>query len=227
MSWIVQLFSSNIGKKLVMSLTGLFLIIFLIVHASGNLLLLKGDEGKAFNMYAFFMTTNPVIKTSSYALYSFFLIHILYAILVTMTNNSARKVDYSVVGASENSGWNSRNMGILGTLVLIFLIIHLKNFWYEFKFGFPPTVTYEGFGEYKDLYTIVLTTYSEPWYVAFYVLSMVAVSFHLWHGFQSAFQTLGLNHKKYTPIIEVLGKAFSVVIPSLFAIIPIFVYFFK
>jgi succinate dehydrogenase / fumarate reductase cytochrome b subunit len=225
--WIVQTLSSNIGKKLIMSLTGLFLIIFLIVHVSGNLLLLKGDEGKAFNMYAEFMTTNPVIKASSYILYSTFVIHIVWALLLTIANSSARKVDYSFNSPSANSQFNSRNMGILGTLLLIFLIIHMQNFWYEFKFGNPPTVTYEGSGEYRDLYTIVVVAFSQSWYTLFYVSSMIALSFHLWHGFQSAFQTLGLNHKKYTPLIEVLGKIYSVLIPSLFATLPIWVYFFK
>ena len=173
------------------------------------------------------MTTNPVIKSASYILYSTFLVHIIYALLLTIKNKSARKIDYFLVNSFENSGWNSRNMGILGTFILIFLIIHLKNFWYEFKFGNPPTVTYEGVGEYKDFYTIVITTYSEWWYVLFYIISMSFLSFHLWHGFQSGFQTLGLNHKKYTFLIENLGKIFSIIIPGLFAFIPFFLYFFK
>jgi succinate dehydrogenase / fumarate reductase cytochrome b subunit len=115
-------------------------------------------------------------------------------------------------------------MGILGTVLFIFLVIHLKGFWYEYKFGSPPLVNYNGV-EIRDMYSIVVSSYSQCWYAIFYVVSMLFLSLHLWHGFKSFFQTLGLNHSKYTPLIEKLGIVFSIVIPTLFAIIPICIYF--
>jgi succinate dehydrogenase / fumarate reductase cytochrome b subunit len=128
---------------------------------------------------------------------------------------------YAVNTASANSLWTSRNMGILGTIVLIFLVIHMKSFWYQMKFGVMPVVSYDGVGEIKDLYSIVAEAFAQWWYVALYVVAMFGLAFHLSHGFKSAFQTLGLTHKKYTPLIESVGFWFSVVVPTLFALMPI------
>ena len=223
MSWFTQALSSTIGRKVVMSLTGLFLITFLIVHASGNALLFKSDGGEAFNLYAQFMTTNPLIKAASYILYTGILLHVIYALILSVYNKSARPVGYAVAHAAENSSWKSRNMGILGTIVLIFLVIHLRSFWYEMKFGEVPTVDYAGV-EVRDLYSIMLAAFSEWWYVLLYVLAMIGLSFHLAHGFWSAFQTLGLQHKKYSPLIKGAGLIFAIAVPLLFAAMPIYMY---
>lgn len=223
MSWFTNAMSSTLGRKVIMALTGLFLIIFLVVHLSGNMQLLYDDEGKAFNIYAKFMTTNPLIKVASYILYATFLIHIVWAILLTVQNRKARPVGYNKVKGSTNSTWSSRNMGILGTFIFIFLVIHLRNFWYEMHWGGIPTVTYEG-DEYKDLYAVVNAAFSQWWYVALYTASMLFLMFHLYHGFKSAFQTLGLNHPKYNPVIKGIGYAFAVIISALFACIPILMY---
>ena len=225
MSWFTQTFASTLGKKLIMATTGLFLITFLVVHVSGNLLLLKEDGGQAFNIYTAFMTTSPVIKIVSYINYTIILLHVVYALSLSIYNRKARPIDYAVNKPAKNSHWISRNMGILGTLILVFLIVHLKGFWYEFKFGNPPKVTYKGVGELKDMHRIVVNAYSQGWYALFYVIAMFFVAFHLWHGFKSAFQTLGLHHKKYTPLIEKLGRAFAIIVPALFAVIPIWIYF--
>ncbi|MCG8340355.1 MAG: succinate dehydrogenase cytochrome b subunit [Cytophagales bacterium] len=225
MNWFTQALSSTLGKKLIMALTGLFLITFLVVHVSGNLLLLKDDGGQAFNLYTAFMTTNPVIGVLSYVNYTIILLHIVYAFILTIQNRKARPVGYAVSKPAKNSHWTSRNMGILGTLILVSLIVHLRGFWYEFKFGAPPKVTYADVGEVKDMYAIVVAAYTQGWYALFYVISMFFVAFHLFHGFKSAFQTLGLTHKKYTPFIEKVGIAFSIIVPGLFAVIPIWIYF--
>jgi succinate dehydrogenase / fumarate reductase cytochrome b subunit len=114
-------------------------------------------------------------------------------------------------------------MGILGTLILIFLVIHLKGFWAEMHWGGIPTVNYEG-DDVKNLYAVVDLAYSKGWYVGVYVFSMLVLAFHLWHGFVSSFQTLGLNHVKYNGTINFIGKAFAIVVPALFALIPIWMF---
>jgi succinate dehydrogenase / fumarate reductase cytochrome b subunit len=222
MNWFTKLLSSTLGRKLLMALTGLFLILFLVVHLIGNLQLLKNDDGEAFNVYARFMTSNPIIVTISYVNYTFILIHIIWALLLTIKNREARGAEgYSVI--KNSSPWTSRNMGILGTFILIFLVIHLRGFWYEMHWGGIPTVNYDG-DEVKNLYATVAEAYSKGWYVAIYVFSMLILAFHLWHGFVSAFQTLGLNHKKYNPVIAFVGKAFAIIVPALFALIPIWMF---
>lgn len=223
MSWFTQALNSTIGKKVIMSLTGLFLITFLIVHVSGNTLLFRNDGGEAFNLYAQFMTTNPLVSAASIILYSGIILHVIYALVLSIRNKNARPVGYAVAHPNQNSSWKSRNMGILGTIVLIFLIIHMRSFWYEMRFGELPTVNYAG-AEVKDLYTIVSAAFTQWWYVAIYVLAMVGLGYHLAHGFWSAFQTLGLQHKKYSPFIKKVGLAFAIVVPLLFASMPI--YFF-
>lgn len=222
MNWFLKLLSSSIGRKLLMALTGLFLVLFLVIHLIGNLQLLKHDNGQAFNVYAKFMTTNPLIVTISYVNYACILVHIIWALLLTVKNRQARGGQgYAIVNNS--SPWTSRNMGILGTFILIFLVIHLRGFWYEMHWGGIPTVNYDG-EEVKDLYATVDAAYSQAWYVGVYVFSMLILAFHLWHGFMSSFQTLGLNHKKYNPAIAFVGKAFAIIVPALFALIPILMF---
>ena len=222
MNWFNKLLTSTLGRKLLMALTGLFIILFLVVHLIGNLQLLKNDNGEAFNVYAKFMTSNPVIKVNSYVNYACFIIHALWALLLTISNRKARGSERYAV-TKNSSPWTSRNMGILGTLILIFLVIHLRTFWYEMHWGGIPTVNYDG-DEVKDLYTVVADAYSQLWYVVLYVVSMLVLAFHLWHGFISSFQTLGLNHPKYNPVIAFVGKGFAVIVPALFALIPIWMY---
>lgn len=206
-----------------MALTGLFLITFLIIHLIGNLQLLHDDGGKAFNIYARFMTSNPLIKTVSYLLYASILVHAIWAILLTILNRKARGGSYAITNKS--SGWASRNMGILGTLIFVFIVIHMRQFWAEMHWGGVPMVNYDG-EEVKDLYTIVALAFAEVWYVVLYVVCMVALAFHLWHGFASAFQTLGLNHLKYNGVINFVGRTIAIVIPAAFAWIPIEMFFF-
>ncbi|GGZ14157.1 succinate dehydrogenase [Echinicola pacifica] len=224
MSWVTKTFSSTLGRKLLMALTGLFLIIFLIGHVSGNMLLFKGDGGQAFNEYADFMTTNQLVKALSYLTYISIIAHVVYAIILSVVNKKARPVGYAEVKASSNSSWNSRNMGVLGTIILIFIVVHLQNFWAQMHWGSIPMVTYES-GEYRDLYAVVNLAFSNIGLVILYVVAMAFLGFHLNHGFASAFQTLGLNHKKYTPAIKFIGSAFSILVPALFASMPIYIYF--
>ncbi|WP_186756951.1 succinate dehydrogenase cytochrome b subunit [Echinicola salinicaeni] len=223
MSWVTKTFSSTLGRKLLMALTGLFLILFLIGHVSGNMLLFKDDGGQAFNEYAKFMTTNPAVKILSYLTYISIIGHVIVSIILSSKNKKARPVNYADSKAATNSTWNSRNMGVLGTIVFIFIVVHLQNFWAQMHWGAIPMVTYES-GEFKDLYAVVNLAFSNIGLVALYVVSMILLGFHLYHGFASAFQTLGLNHKKYTPAIKFIGSAFSIIVPAMFASMPIFIY---
>lgn len=226
-TWLGHLLTSSIGKKVVMALTGLFLISFLAVHLAGNLQLLAGDGGQAFNEYAYFMTHNPVIKFTSYGLYAFILIHAIQGIALWLKNRSARgKQAYAVkVNRVAGASKASIRMGSLGSIILIFILLHMAQFWLQMKLGNTEMVTYPGGdGAIKDLYTLVVGAFANPLFVAGYVLSMIAIAFHLLHGFESAFQTLGLNHPKWTPFIKLVGRTYSVIVPLGFAIIPVWMY---
>jgi len=225
MEWIVQTFRSSIGRKVIMALTGLFMCTFLVVHLIGNLQLLKADSGEAFNVYAKFMTSNPLIKIISYGNYAIILFHVFDGLFLTLANNAARPVKYAYEQPKVGTSWSSRNMGILGTIILVFLVIHLKGFWYEMHFGDIKMVTYPSSEViYKNLYEVVLVAFKQPWYVALYVLSMGAIGFHLVHGFASAFQSLGLHHSKYNTLIQTVGLAFAILVPFAYAIIPIYMW---
>jgi succinate dehydrogenase / fumarate reductase, cytochrome b subunit len=205
-----------------MALTGLFIILFLVVHLIGNLQLLKDDGGKAFNIYAQFMTSNPLIKIVGYVNYFLILVHVVWAAWLSVSNRRARgSQGYQVSNSS--SPWTSRNMGILGTFILLFLVFHLKGFWWRMHNGPINFANYDG-KRVKDLYAVVNTAYDLWWYALIYIVSMLILAFHLWHGFASAFQTLGMNHPKYSPLINFVGKAFAIVVPLLFALIPILMY---
>lgn len=220
-----RLFTSTIGRKLIVAVTGLFLILFLVVHVTGNLQLFSSDGGKAFNEYTKFMTTFTPIKIVSYALYASILVHAIWSLSLAIYNKRARGKGYKVKASNEVTTWASRNMPLLGTIILIFIVVHMSNFWFVYKFGEIPKVTYPEVGEVKDMYAVVVEAFSQWWYVALYVVSMVMLGFHLAHGFSSSFQTLGINHKRYTPVINVIGIAFSIIVPVLFAAMPVYIYF--
>ena len=222
---------SSIAKKYVMALTGLFLCLFLVGHLLGNLqLFIPGEEGRtAFNEYALFMTTFPAVKALSYLTYASVLFHLMDGVLLTIQNRKARPVRYAVEKGASNSGWSSRNMALLGTIVLVFIVTHMQNFWWKMHFSAMPTQVVEGV-ELKDLYTVVLN-YFDPAVnsfaiaaVALYVAGMIALGFHLWHGFASGFQSLGIRHDNYTRWIEMAGKGFAVSVPLAFASIPMYLF---
>lgn len=228
MNWFSTFITSSIGQKIIMSLTGLFLIIFLVVHLAGNLQLIQNDGGRSFNVYAHFMTTNPLIKFTSYGLYFFILLHAVQGILLAKKNRDARGSVRYAVTSNKNVSWASKQMALLGTLIFVFLVIHMGDFWYQMKFTNNLSMQeYDGVDyAVKDLYAKVSVTFKQPWFVVLYVVSMVVLAFHLLHGFQSAFQTLGINHNKYTPVIKFIGKVYAIVIPTAFAVIPLYFYFF-
>ena len=211
-----------------MALTGIFLMLFLVIHLLGNLQLLKDDQGEAFNTYAFFMTHNPVIKIISYSLYAFILLHTVQGLRLWFYNRASRGENRYAVQNTRASEGSARNMAWFGIVILIFLILHLWQFWLQMKLGALPPVEVDAYEHpVQNLYQPVADAFQNIFYVIFYVLSMIVVGFHLWHGFWSSFQTLGLTHKKYTPIIKGIGYLYSVGIALGFAIIPIVSYFSK
>jgi len=216
------LLGSSLAKKYWMALTGLFLCIFLIAHLAGNLQLLDmSPEGQLkFNAYAKFMTTFPPVKAVSYLLYASILFHAFDGFLLAIQNRKARPVKYAYEKPGANSAWYSRQMALLGTLILVFLVIHMKRFWFEMHWG---DLGVDSSGN-KDLYAVVAFAFSELWYVVLYVVMMGALAFHLMHGFASSFQSLGLNHPRYTPIIKNVGVFFAVIIPIFFALIPVWMF---
>lgn len=269
MTSVSSMFTLSVGRKLLMGLTGLFLVSFLFVHLSGNLLLFKSDGGVSFNEYTRFMTTNPIIRVMEWVLFAGFIFHIIYAAIITRQNRKARPVAYAYKGGKgTSSSWFSRNMGLSGSVILAFLIIHLIMFWGKYKFGDATaqvsveeayTMAYKvkqdimhgseeilvESGTYVDLeeylflkeegrasqmvqgisMTEVVKASFGVWYIVlFYILSMVLIAFHLNHGFQSSFRTLGLMHKKYTPLITKAGTAISIVVPLIFAAMPLVFY---
>jgi succinate dehydrogenase / fumarate reductase cytochrome b subunit len=205
-----------------MALTGLFLCVFLIAHLAGNLQLLDmSPEGQLkFNAYAKFMTTFPLVKVVSYLLYASILFHAFDGFLLTIQNRKARPVKYAFEKPGANSAWYARQMALLGTLILVFLVIHMKHFWYEMHWG---ELGMDADGN-KDLYTLVAAAFTQTWYVALYVVMMGVLAFHLLHGFSSSFQSLGLNHPRYTPIIKNVGVFFAVIVPIFFALIPVWMF---
>ncbi len=232
MTW-KSFFTSSIGKKFAMGLTGLFLITFLVVHCAINSMIFFMDGGQTFNHWAHFMGSNLIIRTMEIGLFAGLLVHIIQGLILWSQNRNARPIKYHKVDASSNSKWYSRSMGLLGTLLLLFLIMHIYHFWTPSRLG--------GIGSIKALEETSLADYAnQPVHnlylqmqqvfegnllvVLLYVLGVVSLAWHLMHGFQSAFQTFGINHKRYTPIIKSLGAAFSIIVPLIFALMPIAFY---
>ncbi len=214
MSW-KNYFSTSIGKKLQMSLTGLFLITFLIVHCYINAQIFYNDGGVRFTEAAHFMGTNFLIRTVEIGLMAFLLLHIIQGLALWSRNRSRRTNRYAVNAGSATSPWYSRSMALLGTLILLFLIMHLSKFWAPNRFS---QIT--GGGE-KDLYHMMKEEFQTAWVVGVYIFGCISLGWHLVHGFYSAFQTLGLGTSKYKGLIKSVGVAFSIIVPLIFIAMPV------
>ncbi len=215
MNQLARTFNSSVGKKLIKALTGLFLCAFLLEHLYGNLLLYKDDGGEAFNEYSHTLVHSVLIRIVEIFLFGAIIFHIIQAIVLTRQNNSARPVKYDVQKSSETSNWFSRNMGITGSVILFFLVIHLKNFF----------VSYRITGEVTDVAAHVKESFDQGWYSAVYIIAIAFLAFHLNHGFQSAFQTLGLNDKRYSSLLKQIGTGFAILIFIGFSSFPVIFYF--
>jgi len=215
-------FQSSLAKKFIMAFAGLFLITFLFVHLGINILVLLPDTDW-FNIAANFMASNLIIKVFEVVLFGGFIIHIIYGLVLQFQNWWARPHRYKIEGWSHKSPF-SKFMIHTAIIILIFLIIHLVNFYFRSKFGEMDEVTING-NHYHDMAALVLARFKLIEYVIGYIIAFIILGFHLHHGFQSAFQSLGLNHFKYTPIISKVSTLISIILPLGFIIIPLAIYF--
>lgn len=215
---------SSITKKIWMALLGIFLMIFLVVHLGINLCLLRDDGGLWFNDAAHFMGTNYVVKVFELVLFAGFILHIFLGLILQIQNWMSRPVRYQVTNRSRTP-FLSKYMIYTGGIVLFFLVLHFFNF-YFIKLGWVsnPNLTAEG---EPDFYVIAGQLFAMPLYSILYILLFIGLGFHLYHAFESAFQTLGLNHKTYTPAIELAARIYSVLIPLGFIIIPVYYLIFR
>jgi len=219
--------SASIGRKFLMSITGLFLVSFILVHLSLNLLLIFDDSGDLYNMGAHFMATNPAIKLMEPVLAAGFLIHIIWSFAISLENYKARPIGYNKKTASKTKSWASTNMLILGALVLVFLVIHIYNFWYHVKIVKDlgeVTVLQAGIHvEMEDAYTLVADLFrSSVVYCLIYIVGAVLLGFHLAHGFWSAFQTIGFNNDIWMVRLKFLANLFAWVVAIGFSVIPLY-----
>lgn len=220
------LLSNSLVRKNLMALTGLFLCLFLIVHLAGNLqLLLPPDRAQIqYNQYSELLSHNILIKIIAYGLYASIVAHAVFALVLTLRSRTARGEQYYKVDRrSVVSPWYTRSMGLLGALILVFIVVHMRDFWFQYKFTAMPM---DAAGR-KDLYLIVVTAFHEWWYTAAYVVAMLVLGFHLWHGFYSAFQTLGLYHAKYGNWMKWAGRVYTIAITAGFILIPLWIFFTK
>jgi succinate dehydrogenase / fumarate reductase cytochrome b subunit len=213
MNTFVGMYNSSIGKKLVVGATGLFLCVYLVIHLLGNLLLLRHDGGAAFDQYAELLPSLLIVRIVELGLFAVFLIHIVTGTVLWILNRRARPERYEVNRPQENSSLFSRMMFLSGSLLFIFIVIHMRTFWVTSRFYHEAN---------PSMYIMVVETFSNPYYSGFYVIAMMLLGFHLRHGFQSAFQTFGIKHVRYATLIELAGAIFWLVIPLAFAFIPIY-----
>ncbi|MBL7766247.1 MAG: succinate dehydrogenase cytochrome b subunit [Chitinophagaceae bacterium] len=219
MTW-KEYFTSSIGRKLVMAITGISLILFLIVHATVNGMIFFNDHGEMFNFYAHFLSHNYILRLIEIGLFIGFILHIVQGLMLWSQNNSKRPVKYAVNPGNATSKWYSRSMGILGSLLLIFLVIHLSHFWWGTKMALYA----HGDAEH-NLFEEMKNAFSKEWVVVVYLIGVISLCWHLLHGFSSAFQTLGINSPKYNGMIRNAGFIYSILICLAFAMMPIAMYF--
>lgn len=230
MKWS-EFFTSSIGKKFVMSLTGLFLISFLVIHASINACIFadlpifdSNDNGEIFNKAAHFMGATILIRILEYGLFVGLLLHVYQGYLLTVQNKAKRKVGYAVNLGNRGSKWYSRSMGLLGTLILLFLVVHLAHFWVKARFTHTlAPISYNG-KEMHDMFSEMKMVFSNPLVVVIYVLGCISLAYHLAHGFQSAFRTIGVHNNRYNIMLTSLGYGFAIIVPLVFALMPIAMY---
>lgn len=225
MKWS-HFFTSSVGKKFVMALTGIFLISFLIIHVCINACIFNdlvdpNDNGDMFNRAAHFMASSMVVRTLEYGLFIGFLIHIIQGYVLEAKNLSRRGQGYKVNLANKGSKWYSRTMGLLGTLLLLFLIMHIAHFWVPSRITGLEEV--EG-KNYHNMFQVMVDVFQNPLVVVLYVLGCISLAYHLLHGFQSAFRTLGVHNNRYISVVKGLGAAFSIIVPFVFALMPISIF---
>ncbi len=220
MNWSAIL-TSSVGKKFVMAVTGLFLISFLIIHVGLNLCIFANDNGDMFNRAAHFMGSSWVIRAMEYVLFAGFILHIIQGYSLEVTNRQRRGQGYQVNLGERGSKWYSRSMGLLGTLLLLFLIMHIAHFWVPSRITGLEEI--EG-KSYHNLFARMVDVFQNPVVVVLYVLGCISLAFHLIHGFHSAFRTLGVYNRRYVSLFKNIGFWYAVIISALFASMPVAIY---
>ncbi|MFC4633433.1 succinate dehydrogenase cytochrome b subunit [Dokdonia ponticola] len=212
-------------RKTLVAGTGLFLCIFLIVHLSANCILLLPEDmaRELYNSYSTTLRESLLIKIVAYLLYLSIILHVVYALLITLRNRKAKPQKYVVNHTKDNSTWTSQNMGIIGTLILLFIIIHLANFWARIKLGIGESPGFDATGNI-DVYEVTYSLFQNIYYVIFYTLLMIPLGLHLHHGLKSAFKTLGFYHKKGLKILAKISLVYAAIMAIGFGIIPCVVY---
>lgn len=206
-----------------MSLAGLFLLVFLLVHLGINLLVIIYDDPMVYNKAAHFMSTNILIKIFEIVLMGGILLHIIYALILQIQNWIARPKRYRKTNYS-NTSFFSKFMIHTAIITLVFLAIHFADFYFKAKFGHSETIIVDGV-LYHDFATEIEDKFKMLPFVVFYVAAFIFLGFHLVHGFQSAFKTLGLDKKSFTPVIQALATIYSIVIVGGYTMIPLMIYF--
>ncbi len=225
MKWS-EFFTSSVGKKWVMALTGLFLITFLVVHAGVNACIWANDGGVMFNKAAHFMGSMIVIRIVEIGLFAGIFLHIIQGYVLELTNRSKRGKGYQVNLGNKGSKWYSRSMGLLGTILLLFFILHWYHFWIPSRFtGIPgPEMELTGGKHIHNLFALMQFTFRELWVVIVYVFACFSLCWHLIHGFESAFRTVGVSNNRYLTLIRTVGIGYSVIISLAFAMMPVSIY---
>lgn len=209
-----------------MGLSGIFLILFLIVHAGLNACIWAMDGGVMFNRAAHFMGDNVVPRVLEIGLFVFILLHIIQGLMLEASNRSKRGTPYAVSYGNRGSKWYSRSMGLLGTIILLFLVVHMVHFWIPSRFTGVAETTLPNGVEVHDLFSLMMATFQENiGVVILYVIGCISLAYHLAHGFQSAFRTMGVHNKRYVAMLKAIGYGFSVIVPLAFAMMPISMYF--
>jgi succinate dehydrogenase / fumarate reductase cytochrome b subunit len=223
-----------------MGLTGIFLILFLIVHVGINAMIFadlnlpvwpfdSNEDGAIFNKAAHFMGSTVLIRILEVGLFVGFFVHIIQGLALELENRKKRgSENYAVDLGNRGSKWYSRSMGLLGSLLLIFLIIHWYHFWIPGR-GISEhdaltPVMYDGI-EMHNMFALMQYTFESPLVVIVYVLACVSLAYHLLHGFQSAFRTMGVSNKKWLGLVESIGYGYSIIVPLLFALMPVAMHF--
>lgn len=218
-----NIFTSSIGKKLMMSLAGIFLLLFLLVHLGINLLVIISDDPTLYNKASHFMGTNIVIKIFEIVLFGGILLHVIYALVLQTQNWIARPKRYNKANFS-NTSFFSKFMIHTAAIILVFFVIHFADFYFKSKFGHMSEVMVDGV-PYHDFAREVSDKFKLLPYVIFYLAAFIFLGFHLIHGFQSAFKTLGWDNRKYTPAIQLVAIIYTAVIVGGFSLIPLLLYF--
>ncbi|HEU4471911.1 MAG TPA: succinate dehydrogenase cytochrome b subunit [Flavisolibacter sp.] len=230
MKWS-QFFTSAVGRKIVMALTGLFLISFLIVHVGLNSCIFNDlrifnpeDNGSMFNRAAYYMGNSLVIRILEIVLFAGFILHIIQGYVVEAKNRSRRNKGYKMDLGNRGSPWMSRSMALLGTLIFLYLVLHVGQFWIPSRVTHDvEPVSYNG-REMHNMFLLMYDTFQNGLIVIAYLVGVAALAFHLFHGFHSAFRSMGVHNKKYLSLLKVLGYGFTAIVSVLFALMPISMY---